>query len=122
MDFTKEDAVREERIEMEIVVDAYDKEERAMGWFYYLENVLTFPFQATCIGKRQISPLRVGQTVTVTGMPDEEECQKEVLVLVDWESKPLAVPLGQLLPLDVDDDTAEAVADWHYWVAQGYRY
>ncbi|MGD0225063.1 MAG: calcium-binding protein [Terriglobia bacterium] len=22
--------------------------------------------------------------------------------------------------MDVDESTAEAIADWHYWVAQGY--
>jgi hypothetical protein len=26
----------ENRIEMEIVVDAYDESERAMGWYYFL--------------------------------------------------------------------------------------
>jgi endonuclease I len=30
------DENREERIDMEVVVDAYDEEERAMGWYYYL--------------------------------------------------------------------------------------
>ncbi len=35
------DEDREERIEMEIVVDAHDHEERAMGWFYYLEDTLS---------------------------------------------------------------------------------
>jgi hypothetical protein len=32
----KEDKDREERIVMEIVVDAYDETERALGWYYYL--------------------------------------------------------------------------------------
>jgi len=25
-----------------------------------------------------------------------------------------------VLAVDPDDSTAEAIADWHYWVAQGY--
>ena len=29
----EKDEVREERIDMEIVVDAYDEDERAMGWY-----------------------------------------------------------------------------------------
>ena len=37
---------REHRIEMEIVVDAYGPEERAMGWYCYLEEKLAVPFQA----------------------------------------------------------------------------
>jgi endonuclease I len=30
----KKDEERENRIDMEVVVDAYDSEERAMGWYY----------------------------------------------------------------------------------------
>ena len=36
---TNESPDREERIEMEIVVDAYGAEKRAMGWYYYLLGV-----------------------------------------------------------------------------------
>lgn len=32
----KRDSKCEERIEMEIIVDAYGPEEQAMGWYYYL--------------------------------------------------------------------------------------
>jgi hypothetical protein len=32
----KEDKKRERRIDMEVVVDAYDEVERAMGWYYYI--------------------------------------------------------------------------------------
>ncbi len=41
----KRNAEREHRIEMEVVVDAYNEEERAMGWYCYLEEQLTFPFK-----------------------------------------------------------------------------
>jgi len=34
----KENKTRERRIEMEVVVDAYNESERAMGWYYYLEE------------------------------------------------------------------------------------
>jgi hypothetical protein len=33
----KRDEEREARISMEVVVDAHDDEERAMGWYYDLE-------------------------------------------------------------------------------------
>ena len=42
----QKDEEREERITMEIVVDAYGPEEQATGWYYYLEETLTFPFTA----------------------------------------------------------------------------
>ena len=46
------DEAREERITMEIIVDAYGPEEQALGWYYYLEEKLQFPFTARCIAER----------------------------------------------------------------------
>ena len=54
------DEAREQRIQMEIVVDAYDAEEQASGWYNYLSDTLHFPFLARCIAERATSPLRVG--------------------------------------------------------------
>ena len=48
------DESREERIHMEIVVDAYGPEEQAMGWYNYLDDILQFPFSARCIARRTI--------------------------------------------------------------------
>ena len=62
------DKERENRITMEIVVDAYEEHEQVMGWYVYLENKLQFPFTATCITKRAVSPLRVKDEVEVIGM------------------------------------------------------
>ena len=70
---------------MEIIVDAYSPEEQAMGWYYYLEDTLQFPFTAVCNGKRAISPLLVEDEVDVIGMAPEEECEKEMFVTIRWE-------------------------------------
>jgi hypothetical protein len=74
----KKDKEREERITMEIVVDANGPEEQAMGWYYYLEERLHFPFTAICNGKRAISPLHINDEVDVIGMAPEEECERDV--------------------------------------------
>jgi hypothetical protein len=81
----KREPEREERITREIVVDCYDRHERAMGWFYYLEDQLRFPFTATCIVERAISPLRVKDEVDVNGMAPEDECESEVFVMMRWD-------------------------------------
>src|SRR5690348_5684420 len=39
----KKDPIREDRIHNEAIVDAYGAEERAMGWYYYLENPVHKP-------------------------------------------------------------------------------
>jgi len=117
----KKNAERENRISMEIIVDAYGPEEQAMGWYYYLEGKLHFPFTATCCAERAISTLHKGDEVEVLGMAAEEECQHEMFVMMRWERRGLAVPLSQLKPItETDEDTKEAIQDWHYWVDQGY--
>ncbi len=117
------DEEREERIMMEIVVDAYRAEEQAMGWYYYLEEQLQFPFLAHCIAERAISPLRVGDEVEVVGMAPEDECEHEMFVLMPWERRTLAVPLSQLQAAShVDEETRQAVEDWHYWAERGYEF
>lgn len=118
----KKDQEREDRITEEIIVDCYNPEEQAMGWYYYLEEKLQFPFSSKCIAKRAISPLREGDLVEVVGMAPETECEHEMFVAMPWEGKTLAVPLAQLKPdPSTDAETKEAVADWHYWLAQGYE-
>jgi hypothetical protein len=49
------DEEREERIHMEIIVDAYGPEEQAAGWYNYLSDTLQFPFSARCVARRVIS-------------------------------------------------------------------
>ena len=86
------DEEREQRITMEIVVDAYTPEEQATGWYYSLQDRLQFPFVARCTAERSISPLRVGDEVDVVGMAPDEECQHEMFVLIRWERRSLAFP------------------------------
>jgi Calcium binding len=119
---SKKDPARENRISDEVIVDAYGPEEQAMGWYYYLDNKIRFPFSANCVTSRSVSPLRKGETVEVRRMASEDACAIDMLVIVRWQSRSLAVPLSQLIAIDPDDPTAEALADWHYWVAQGYSF
>jgi hypothetical protein len=113
------DAEREERIAMEIIVDAYGPEEQAMGWYNYLEDNLGFPFQARCVKFRVISPLKVGDEVEVVGMAPETECEHEMFVLIRWESRKFGVPLSQLEGIDIGEQTELAIGDWRYWINQG---
>jgi hypothetical protein len=113
---------REDRISMDIVVDAYTSEERAMGWYYYLEGKLRFPFRARCIKERAVSPFRKGEEVEVLRMAPEDACLHEMFVIAHWAKRRIAVPLAQLEPATVvDQETQEAIADWHYWMRRGYQ-
>jgi hypothetical protein len=115
------DEEREERIHNEAIVDAYGPEEQAIGWYTYLEERLGFPFRATCIAERITSPLRLGAKVEVVGMAPVNECDHEMLVLIQLEGRPLAVPLAQLDGVAVDEETNQAIGDWHYWLGRGHE-
>jgi hypothetical protein len=107
---------------MEVVVDAYGPEERAMGWYYYLDEKLAVPFEARVRTELPSSPLNIGDKVEVLGMAPEPACETDMLVWVRWPRRKLAVPLSQLVPLIDDEATNEAVADWHYWMSHGYEF
>ena len=109
----------EQRLDVEIIVDA-KPEELSIGWYYYLEEHLAFPFQARCIAERPTSPLRVGDVVEVRGMPADEVCEHEMFVNIAWQKRVLAVPLIQLVGVAVDEETAQAIQDWHTWVERSY--
>ena len=56
-------------------------------------------------------------------MAPEDECEKEMFVETPWEQKrTLAIPLSQLKVVHGDEETKQAVEDWHYWVGMGYEF
>ena len=118
----RKNRIREERIHNEVIVDAYGPEEQVLGWYYYLENKIQFPFSARCMAAKAVSPLRKGETADVRGLAPEDSCAHDMLVLIHWHGRNVAVPLSQLSAIDADESTIEAIGDWRYWLAQGYSF
>lgn len=112
--------VREDRIIMEAVVDAYDETERAMGWYYYLEDRLKFPFAAKWITNNS------AMEIEVVAMASEDDCLEDMLVEITYEEDGVkdifTVGLADIHPINEDETTKEAVRDWHYWLARGYEF
>ena len=71
-----------------------------------------------------MSPLEPGERVTVLGMLDDDEGDGlgEMMVEAEWRDCTMGIPLAQIKGIGVDEKTAEAIADWHYWVAQGRQF
>jgi hypothetical protein len=115
------DEEREERIYNEAMVDAYGAEEQAMGWYYYLTDAITFPFQARCIQETRKSPLKRDEVITVIDMISDDDSY-EMLAEIELMGRTMGVPLHQLEPLDVDEETRRVIEDWHYWIARGYQF
>ncbi len=116
----RKDEVRERRITMEIVVDAYTEDECVAGWHCYLEENLEFAFTARCVSESPLSPLLAGDEVEVIQMAPIEDCEDGMMVEAEWLEDDLILPLEQLEGIGVGERTREAIEDWRYWVARGY--
>jgi hypothetical protein len=116
------DKSREERIDMEVVVDAYNEDERAMGWYYYLQDKLQFPFKARWVNRQRPQ----GKEIEVIEMSPEDECMRSIFVEVRYREGEVddvfSAHLEDIHPIEVGEETAEAIADWHYWVDMGYEF
>ncbi len=116
------DEERENRIHNEAIVDAYGPEEQALGWYYYLEERMTFPFKTRCTASRKTSPLKVGEVAQVLEMADEDDCMSDMIVIIRFGDRTVGVPLAQLEPTAGDPMMIEAIKDWHYWVGRGHTF
>jgi Calcium binding len=120
---SKINKARENRIRDEIIVDCYNESERFDGWYCHLEEKLKFPFGALCIATVPVSPLKRGEQVEVIGMGDDERDDPgEIFVRIRWQGRKMGVPLAQLKGVNVGPESAQAIADWHYWCSRGYRF
>lgn len=127
MPSVERDKNREHRIETEIIVDADDdKEERAMGWYYYLDDTLNVPFMATWKKKSRKTSTVEEKKVEVLGMAPDDECLKDMYVEVVYpegkDEDVFSAKLSEIEAIDADSETQEAIADWHYWLARGYKF
>jgi hypothetical protein len=113
---------RGQRITEEIIVDCYNEEEKASGWYCYMEESLKFPCQAECLSKRRGSPLRKGEKAMVVALADPDCCSKEMFVDIKFADRQVAVPLVQLKPVKATKATIEAIEDWLYWMQMGYEF
>lgn len=120
------DKIREQRIKTEILADAEEKEDRAMAWYDYLDDTLNFPFMGkwTKKGRKSSSPQE--KQVEVLGMAPDDECEKDMFVEVVYpdgkDEDVFTARLSEIEVIDTDDETKEALADWQYWLARGYKF
>ena len=113
------DEARENRITYEVVVDCYDDEEIRMGWYYYLERKLDFPFTAEWFAGGRSKTAQV----EVIDMADEDACKTNMLVEIKYRDGDLedvfTVPLLEIKLLGDHAEREEAITDWQYWLDQG---
>jgi hypothetical protein len=84
----KKDDLREHRIDMEVVVDAYNEQERAMGWYYYLQDKLAFPFQGKCIVEKRSSLCNVEKSLRSSAWPQKKTVSMTCLWMCNGRGDP----------------------------------
>jgi hypothetical protein len=55
-------------------------------------------------------------------MAPENDCMKEMFVVIAFTGRKLGVALIQLAPINPSKAVREAVEDWRYWIAMGYEF
>jgi|SRR5271156_6382750 len=113
----KRDPTRENRIHEQIIVDAYGPEEQAMGWYYYLEENMQFPFQAQCIATHPTSQRRVCRSPTpgARRRMQQRHARDDPMARPEHGRPALAVEGRRRGSIN-----ETAIQDWHYWIEQGY--
>ena len=115
------DEILDDRVQL-MVADCHNSDERAMAWFYYVAEEISYPFQAKCISEIHSSPLLKDEPVEVKDIASAEACEHAIFVQISWKNRSLAVPLEQLQGIDVSEVTQTVIEDWHYWANQGYSF
>ena len=117
----KKDPIREDRIHNEAIVDAYrPKNARWDGITTWKPNC-SFHFrpdaslQISFHRSAKVKPSRSFAWRRKKPAPPTCSCSSAGKA-GNWRC------LSQLAAIDVDQSTAEAIGDWHYWVAQGYLF
>ena len=116
------DEAREQRI-ARLLSGAQDEYERISAWYDYLEKHLRFPFAATLSRPDAAAALGLRQEVEVIDLACVDDWEDEARVTVGGDRDGLDVPLAQLTPSErSDEQTQQAVSDWHYWVQRGNHF
>ncbi|MDM8566965.1 calcium-binding protein [Candidatus Halobeggiatoa sp. HSG11] len=118
-----EEGIRE-RIDYEIIVDCYDEHEQGMGWITYLEENMEFPFKARIIEKSRVSALKVDDIIKVIGIDIDVEPEHfhHAEVEVEKDDRQYFVPLSNIKGIDADEETEQAINDWHFWKKEYFKF
>jgi hypothetical protein len=111
---------RETRFAEEILREAEDKTERAMAWYYYLDDKINFRFSAVWNKINRKTSTVEKKNVEVLCMSDADICLNNMYVVISYMDDQYDVKLSEIEAIDADEQTKEALADWGYWLARGY--
>ncbi|MEM6822733.1 MAG: calcium-binding protein [Verrucomicrobiota bacterium] len=104
-------------ITYDVIVDCYNETEQAMGWYYYLQDHLLFPFEACIIDDPDL-PFS-GAKVTVIALASEEACSNGIYIIAKNKSDcKMILQLEHIRSDELEKDTPNPISLWKYWIAQ----
>lgn len=109
------DEEMKDKIYNEIIVDAYDEYEQSMGWYYFFEETLEFPFTATAHLKKRDGATE-SKRVKITGIVSKEEDFRSDDFNLEMEQGQYLRPVAYsaLSDIKASEETLEAFQIWEY--------
>jgi len=88
-------------------VDANGPEEQVVGWYYYVDDKIRFPFSGQVHRSQNRFAAQEGGNRRSPAHGTEDACSGDMLVLICWHDRTMAVPLSQLVAIDPDESTTD---------------
>ncbi|WKN41847.1 calcium-binding protein [Tunicatimonas pelagia] len=111
MKLTKEEV--QEIIDYEIVVDCYTEEEANMGWAIYMEENISYPFEAEYEVKKRPGERQWKKVQVVNNETDESSFDGgDYYVEIEYEEIVIPVRIDELRNIVADEETTQALQVW----------
>ncbi len=111
-----EDPIRQKRIDYEVIVDCYDDDEVAMGWYYYFSDNLVFPIPATVQLKQRGGKVETVDVEIVEVDPKSEEGSPIRLGITEKGQKRVQyISPEAITNVKTSATNTLILNDWLYW-------
>ena len=107
----------EEKLYDEILVDCKDEYEQNMSWFYYVQDELEFPFEAS-IKLRKRNGGEIIKRVKVLDLSTDDsnfDRNFEIKVDIEFDEYIIETPMSKLEDIEANENTIEIIEIWKYW-------
>ncbi len=108
----------EELLYNEILVDCSHEYEQNMSWYYYVQDELEFPFEAT-INIRKRDGSKISKRIKVIDLSSDDtnfERNFNIEVAVEFDDYLLEIALEKLDEISASEKTIEIINTWKYWI------
>ncbi len=109
----------QQKIDYEIIVDCHDEIEVSMGWYYFMEEAIKFPFRAVAGIKKRDGSIEKKE-VTITGLASDEEgfMNNDFDLEMEQSGYIANIAFSKLNSIKASSVTLEAFKIWNYWIAK----